>query len=503
MTSLNASLSIATSGLKATEYAMSVASQNIANASTSGYTAEVANVQSLDVAGTGMGVASGPTTLAGNAVLEKAVNTQNGIVGSWSAQSNALSAITALQGSTDATSGSSGTLADALGDVQTALISLTSTPSSASAQQTVIADAQTLVSTVNTLADAYQQQRQNAQDTIVSSVSTVNTDLTTIGSLSQQIMQLKAQGASTADLENQRTTVVSQLSSELGITTQETSDGDLVVKTASGVTLPTHDPNTDDTGGVSSTWPLSTSDATITAEATYPGTDDDTAIPGIYLNGQDVTSSLTGGTLGGNITLRDSTLPTMQAQLDSFSYALASRFDAQGMTLFTSGTSGTVPTDDATATTPDGIVGFAQDLSVSSAYTDDASLLVDGASDDTTAVQNVLDSGFAASGTAAPSTGLGADGTLSTGYDGGVGLVSLATTLTARQASVANTASDGLDNAQSAQTLLSTKLSDATGVSVDSEMSTIVTLQNAYAANAKVVSAAQTMFNALLSAIGS
>ncbi|GAJ30170.1 flagellar hook-associated protein FlgK [Acidomonas methanolica] len=502
MLDLSASLAIATSGLRATEYAMGVASQNIANAGTTGYTEEVANVRSLDVEGQGGGVASGPTGLASDMALSNAANTQNAVVASWSVQSNALSAIASLQGSTDASSGSSATLSDELGNIQGALISLTSTPSSTTAQNTVVSDAQTLVTSIQTLASAYQQQRQNAQDAVVSSVNTINTDLTTIGSLSQKIMLLNAQGEDSADLENQRDTIVSQLSSQLSLTTQITSNGDMIVRTASGTVLPTHDTNAVSTDGVSDSWPLSTSSATVDVTKAYPGTSSSNALPGIYLHGRDITANLTGGILGANIVLRDSTLPTMQAQLDSFSYSLATRFQFQGLPLFVSSASGVIPSGNSTETAPDGLVGFAQNISVSGSYTSDPSEIVGGSSaDDLTAVQNMLSTGFA-SGLSAPSSGLGVNGTLSTGYDGSVGLVSLATTLTARQAEVIDTASSNLTTSQSAQTVLQTKLNSATGVSVDNEMSNIVALQNAYAANAKVVAAVQSMFNDLLSAIG-
>ena len=52
------------------------------------------------------------------------------------------------------------------------------------------------------------------------------------------------------------------------------------------------------------------------------------------LGGVDVTGQLQGGQIGANITLRDSTLPTFQGELDEFSQNLASRFSAQGLTLF-------------------------------------------------------------------------------------------------------------------------------------------------------------------------
>ncbi|AQS88030.1 flagellar hook-associated protein FlgK [Neoasaia chiangmaiensis NBRC 101099] len=499
--SLSASLSIATSGLNAAQYAMNVASQNVANAGTSGYAAETANVRARDTNGVGSGVNAGPTTLATDAPLQKALLTQNAETASLSAQNAALSAVSAVQGSTTAAAGSSGTLPDQLGNVQSAMIALVATPDSATAQQNVVAAAGNLVSTVHTLADTYQQQRQNAQDAIVGSVGSINTSLTTIGTLSTQIMRLQSQGVSTADLENQRNTVVTDLSNQLSISTQVVSNGDMSVRTADGLLLPTHDIDGTTNGAISSQWPLSTSAATVTVGAAYPGTSAANALPAVTLVGRDVTSLMRGGTLGGNIALRDTTLPTMQAQLDSFSYTLASRFQQQGIGLF-SGSNGSLPSAAGDATAPDGTVGFAQDLQVSRGYAGNASALVNGSKGDTTALQNVLDGGFAGGQVSAPVSGLGINGNLAIGYDGAQGLVALSTSMTAAQASVISDVSGNLDTAQATQTSLSGKLGSATGVSIDREMANIVTLQNAYTANAKVVSAVQSMFQSLLNAIG-
>jgi len=502
---LNAALSIATSGLNATQYALSVASQNISNASTAGYSAEVANVSSVSGGGVGGGVAIGPTSRVQNAALTNALTAQNAEVAGWSATSSVLSTITSVQGSTTADAGNSGTLSDQLGNVQTALISLSGTPSSSAARSTVVANAQSLCAGIQTLGNAYQGGRQSAQDAIVSSVGMVNTDLTTIGSISTQIMAVRSSGGSTADLENQRATAVANLSSQLSVKTSESATGDLVVRTAGGTILPTHPPDGDNR--ISATWPLTTQNATVTAGSVYPSATASDALPGILLNGSDVTLAMTGGALGANITLRDSTLPRMQAQLDSFSSALSSRFAAQGMPLFTP-TGDALPGSDPTTVAPGGTIGLSQTLSVNSAYVNDPSLLVNGSQNSTQTVQNVLNYGFGttladgASQPDAPSSGLGANGGFSTGYDGGQGLLSLATSLTADQANTANTASSALTTAQTTQASLSTKVSDATGVSVDNEMSNVVALQNAYSANAKVVSAVQSMFSSLLNAIG-
>jgi flagellar hook-associated protein 1 FlgK len=96
---------------------------------------------------------------------------------------------------------------------------------------------------------------------------------------------------------------------------------------------------------------------------------------------------------------------------------------------------------------------------------------------------------------------LGVTGTISTGYSGNQGLIALATSLTANQASTVSLVSSDLDSATTVQTSLSTTISNVSGVDVDSEMSKIVALQNSYTANAKIISIVQDMFTSLLNAV--
>ena len=90
----------------------------------------------------------------------------------------------------------------------------------------------------------------------------------------------------------------------------------------------------------------------------YPGG----GIPAIMLGGADVTRQLQGGQIGANITLRDTTLPTDQAELDELSQNMATRFASNGLTLFTD-PAGNVPV----ATPPpaqNGYVGFPSAIQV-------------------------------------------------------------------------------------------------------------------------------------------
>ncbi len=497
--SLNTSLSIASSGLGAVQYELGVASQNVANASTPGYVTEVANVASRDAGGQGSGVVIKLTTRAVNDTLQNSLYSQNAKVANLGVTVNALSAISAVQGSTSAGVSSSNTLADNLGNLQNSFTALDADPSNTVDQQAVVSSASTLASSIQTLSSSYQTTRQDAEQAIPSEVDTINANLNTIGSLSTQIMQLRGAGDDTADLENQRSAAMSTLSSSLGVKFAETSAGDMLVSTAGGLSLPTH----------ATSGPLSVQQATIGVADAYPG-----SIPGIMLNGQDVTPSMTGGTLGANITLRDNTLPTMQGELDAFSSTLATRFSNQGLALFTDG-SGNSPGTSPTTPPPTGQLGFSGGIQVNSLVAATPSLVRDGTSGSnttgaagyTTVISNVLNYALGtmdATGAAqapATSTGLGANGTLSAPYAGTGSLVTLATSLTASQAQTIADATNQQTSQTDIQTTLQANLATSSGVSVDDQMANVVALQNAYEANAKVVAAVQSMFSAILAAV--
>ena len=516
---LSASLSIATSGLAAVQSELAVASQNVTNANTAGYAAETSSVSSLTAGGQPDGVRVGLTGRIVNVALQDSLYGQNATVSALTTASNGLAPILALQGSTSADSGSSGTLSDSVGNLQTSLITLEADPSNQAGQGAVVSAAQTLASNIQDTAAAYQTQRQAAQESIIGDVATANASLQLIGSLSGQIVGDQINSISTADLENQRAAAMTTLSNVLSVKFTETANGNMLVSTANGLGLPTT---------ATATGPLEAADATIGPADAYPG-----SIPAITLNGRDVTTSLTGGSLGANIQLRDQTLPTMQAELDSFSQTLAGRFNAQGLTLFTD-TSGRLPGSSAVATTPAGQVGFSNVIQVNPTVVSDPDTIRDGTtnvtggivaangapsgatdftvntgrgSGDTTLIDRLLDHALGSTvqiGVAQPaaaSTGLGVNGTLSSPYSSSTDLASLASALTGSQAQTVNGVTTSLSDETAVQSSLTSKVSAVSGVSVDDEMSSVVALQNAYAANAKVVTAVQAMFTALLTAI--
>jgi flagellar hook-associated protein 1 len=504
---LSAALSISTNGLANVTGQLSLVSHNVANADTPGYVTEVGTQQSLNAGGVGYGVVSGPVTRNLDTALQAQAFQQNSTVAGLLTTQTALQAIDQVQG----VPGQGGDIASQLGALQDSFSTLLNSPGDQTQQDAVVSSAATLATTINGLSNAYTTQRQTAQNAIVSEVGTINATLGTIGQLSNQIVSLRSSGKSTADLENQRDQAVQQLGQLVTVSTLVQPSGDMLITTAGGAALPIR--------GAAD--PLSTSSANVLPGAYYPGG----GIPAITLNGTDVTAQLTGGQLGANITLRDTTLPTYQAELDEFSQNLASRFSTQGLTLFADPT-GAVPAPSLPpAAVQSTYVGFAATIGVNPAVQSNPSLVRDGTGPSTppagtftpnpaggpagfsTLIDNVLSYtlGANAAGGVPPvpqptsnTTGLGASGTLSAPYAAPATLGEEASTLVAAQAQDSANTTSQLATEQAVQTSLNGTLNTGSGVNMDTEMSLMIQLQNAYGANAKVMSAVQSMWTQLL-----
>ena len=340
----------------------------------------------------------------------------------------------------------------------------------------------------------------------------LNADITTISQLSDQIAAATAGGQSTAALENQRAVAMSDMSGLTNVRFIAQQDGGLIAAIGPGLTIPMTEPVPQ----------FSMASSAINAQTAYPGQ----GISGIMLDGNDVTTQFAGGSIGANLALRDSTLPGYQAQLDEFANTLQSRLASQGLQLFSApsgGTSIVVPTPVQT-----GYVGYAETMTVNPQVTSNPASVRDGnvavagsptgASAFTpnhaggpagfeTLITRVLTYALgsqAQSGvpqTAPNVAGLGPLGNLNAPFSPPTTLAGFAATLVSAQSSdVANTTSQ-LSTETAVQSALTAQVTTTSGVNTDTELSQLVALQNAYGANARIIGAAQSMWNQLLTAV--
>jgi flagellar hook-associated protein 1 FlgK len=504
---LEGALSIAAGGLGNVNAQLAVVSQNVSNASTADYTRELSSQTSVTAGGQGMGVATGTVNRAINTQLQTLSFAQNSVVAGLQTTQTALQSIDAVQGSV----GGGADLASALGNLQNAFSTLQTDPPNQTQQSAVVSAAQALARQTNTISTAIVTARQNAQDNLTTEVASLNTSLGQIGSLSRQIVALKADGQSTADLENQRDAAMDAVSRLVDVRFMAQPNGDMLATTANGLNLPLQ----------SSPASFSISPATLGPTSTYPG-----GSPGIMLQGVDVTSMLRGGQIGANVTLRDTTLPTYQGELDEFAETLSTRFSAQGLTLF-SQPDGTVPAGGGTPTQA-GYIGYAGSIEVNPAVAATPALVRDGTDSiagsatgasaftpnptggpagSTTLISRVLTytfGGNAQDGVTQPppaTTGLGASGTLAAPYAAPPDLSGLAVAVVTSQTQDSGNTTSQLTTETAVQGALQAQVTSAGGVNIDTEMSNMIQLQNAYGANAKIISAVQSMWTQLLNMV--
>ncbi len=501
-------LSIALSGIANTNRNLAVISQNIANANTPGYIHESHQQSAFGSGGLPLGVRSGLTVRDLDAALQGQVTIQNAAVGQDSTRADALDQIDQVQGKP----GAGNDLTSQIGKLRDSFSTLLTDPASTPQQQAVVDQAATVVAQLHTTAQAISQQRQAAQDGLAADIGTLNASLNGIGGLNRQIIAVRGVGGSTADLENQRDAAAQNASKFLGLTFVAQANGGMTVLTTSGLQLPT-----DGSQG------LTVAAATLGPASFYPGG----GVPTVTLHGLDVTTSLRSGSIGASVTLRDVMLPTLQGSFDEFAQTLASRFSAQGLTLFTD-PGGTVPAAAAAGPRQAPFVGFAGSIVVNPAVRAQPGLVRDGTNGIAGAaggasaftpnvpggpggftgmVTRILD--FAMTGNVAPNvaqpapslTAMGPLGTLASPIAAQAALGAFSTALLAGQAAAAADAASVATTSGDTQKALQQSLSQSSGVNMDTELAQMVQLQNAYAANARVITTMQSLWTQLLQSV--
>jgi flagellar hook-associated protein 1 FlgK len=493
--SLSATLSITASGLAHVQRQLAQAAQDVANAGTEGYTRKTITGLSAPRDGGGGGVVSLGPSREVDAALAAEANAARSNAAAAAARQALLEGVERAHGSTEAGDSLAGVLAALRG----AFIALREAPGETLRQNEVVAAAEDVAARLNTVSSAIGEARQQAQDCMVAEVAALNAGLRETAKLDRLIRMEKAAGRSTAELEDQRDAAIGRLSESLQLRVVAQQDGGVMLVARGGLVLPL-DENSD---------AFSIAAATVGPSAYHGGT-----LPGVMLGGVDVTNRLAGGRLAALAELRDGTLPRFQAELDQATAQTASRFEAQGLRLFTTppdppiGFAGTIRVNEAVLAEPrlvrDGTHVVVGDPLGASAFTPNPA---GGPAGFTTLLDRVLGFTFGrevAAGVAQPgfaTSGLGPDGTLATSLPAFATLEAYASQLTASQAGERAAASEARSLSETLGASLEARVAERSGVDVEREMAAMVELQNAYAANARVLSTLQQMWDALQGAV--
>ncbi|HYF90252.1 flagellar hook-associated protein FlgK [Azospirillum sp.] len=310
--SLRVAGSIATSALRTSEVGMAVASSNVANADTEGYTRKTSSTITRD---TGTGVSSVDVTSVSSNVdryLLKTIVSAQSDLGYAETRDGYLDRVQSALGSVTADEESTGTdigsMIDALADT---LGTLATSPESGSAKAATVQDLSDLAETLRSTSSTIQSLRAQADDEIATTVDSINETLNTIDDLNDQIVRGKALGQNVTDLEDQRNTALKSLASNLDVTYQVDDSGLMRISTASGKSLLD-----------SAVHELSYTAASSVSAGTAYSASGSSGFNGIMLNGVDITGSSPGGSLGALVQLRDTDLPAQQAALDKLATML-------------------------------------------------------------------------------------------------------------------------------------------------------------------------------------
>ena len=506
--SIDAALLIARSGLLHTQRALSNAADNVANAEVEGYTRKRIVGDAVSVNGQGMGVRSlGPMREVDTALTNE-MNKRRSAKSAAELRETVLSSVNEAHG--DPAKAES--LGDLVSKLRTSFIELRVDPSQVVKQQAVVLNAaQNTVTRFNDVARVVVEARQAAHDGIVKKVAQVNSTLREISVLRDNVVERTGAGMPTADVEDKLDVALTRLSELLEVKPIRQANGGLLLLGAGGITIPI--PKEGDV--------FSVPGAVIAPGSFYGGMG---MIPPITMGGIDVTRQLIGGKLGESITLRDQTLPRYQAELDVAAAELADRFEEVGLRLFTD-PSGTPPSysgpDPNAAYAGSTQIGFANRIQVNPAVRTDIRLLRDGTHDTggftrnpvggpagfVTLIDRILSFTFGETDASGVSwggfatSGLGPDGSLSSPFGSPRTIEDYTALVTASQTADSAAAASALETAKQFSEGLEARFTRESRVDVDSEMASLIQLQNAYAANARVMTTAQSMWTTLFESV--
>ncbi|WP_409421750.1 flagellar hook-associated protein FlgK [Pseudaeromonas sp. ZJS20] len=428
-------ISTAASGLSATQVVLNTISNNVANSETDGYSRRTVVLTSQASGGVSASSLERQTSF----FLQQQTWGSTSEVGYYTSYSDYSSYLEQLMSS------DSLDITSSLSAFYSALESASSSPDDEALRTAVLTAAQTLATTFNALSGYLDDIAQDVNSQIDSTVTQVNDLSAQIADLNQQIVSLQSQGLDTSALEDSRDAAIDSLSELVEFDVLAQADGSYSLTLPQGQTL------VSGSNAATLSWDSSS---------------------GLSLTFGKQTTSISeemSGSLGGLFAFVNEVLEPTQSQLDSIAVAVAEALnDAQADGYDLDGDSGAAlfswDSQDPAGT-----------LSVSSGFTTD-------------------DLAFAGSST----TGSGDNDNLLAMLELSEDQQSDYTALVTWLGQVSSQASNALSTSTTLQSSLSDSLDSISGVNLDEEAANLVVYQNIYSANAKVLSAADELFDTVL-----
>lgn len=456
--SISSFMNIGANGLAAAAHGQNVTGQNIANATTEGYTRRLASFEPIPLLEGGGVRANGSTRVQDQYLERRGLGARAGD-GEASAKVETLSVLDT------AFSDGPGSIGVALDAFDAAMTDFSTNPGARANRQAVLSKAEDLSRAFNTASSDLTAAHTDANARISDSVKQVNTKLDQIGSLSAQIKLALANGNEAGDLQDKRDVLIRDVASTVPVNVIYKDDGAVTMQMAGTRTL---------VGEDSSVHHL--------LAATEPTSGDVRIYRETSGQLEDLTDSITTGTIGGTIAARDGALKTARNQLDQLASDVATAYNTVHTAGFGLDGAGA---RNLFAVPPAGVTGAASGFAVSADVAGQPDFLA-GASDplnlpsDNRNALNLLhvrDQNAALGGTA----------TAQQAFRAIVADAGTAGQSAKNQASQASAVLSQIDNLRAS----------ASGVSTDEEMVSLMKFQRAYQASLRVIETADSMLNDL------
>lgn len=482
--SITAGLSSAISGLNAAARAAEIVSTNIANAMTEGYGRRELELRARTIGTMGQGVSVAGVLRRSDPILLGDRRLAQAGSGGRDTTAAFLKRLESALGTVD----SATSLGSRISDFDTALLEASSRPESETRLTKVLQTAKALTTHLVAAGADIQQARSAADDQIEGQVSQVNTALARIADLNGQIISTSGSGRDNSALIDQRQQAIDSIAKIIPLREVPRDTGEVALFTTGGAVL------LDGLPAQLGFTPVGTVVAGMTQASG--------ALSGLTLNGKAISTAaeagpISGGTLAAQFAIRDDLAPQAQARLDAVARDLVERFAASGLdSTRTAGAAGLF-SDEGAAFDPSHEIGLAQRLTVNAAadpaqggavwrLRDGLGATTPGSAGNSQLLKDLQAALTTPRNPASGSFMTGARSFSTLAADMVSGVASARVTAE-NEASYSSARLDTLRTMELQQ-----------GVDTDQEMQSLLVIEQAYAANAKVISTIGEMIQKLL-----
>ncbi|WP_424926897.1 flagellar hook-associated protein FlgK [Amaricoccus tamworthensis] len=317
--SLNTALLNASSGLRANARLVDGISDNVANALTEGFARREVDLTSTVINGYGAGVGINGTNRAEHVRMTAERRAVEAPLGASHTISEAWERMLNVVGEP----GAEGSLGEMVNALESNLITLASTPQSATEQAATVQAAQNLVNSLNAISAENDSIRTDAELEIARQVDTVNAALHDIDDLNNRIVHMTNTGGDYNALMDERDRKIDEIATIIPVSVVRQDRNQVAVYSSNGGVLlngKVYELNFEPkAGGV-------TTEMQVGVALNYLQQD-----RGANIGFEDIAAGtgsglLDGGSLGALFELRDSVVPEYQGEIDAYAVDLIERF---------------------------------------------------------------------------------------------------------------------------------------------------------------------------------